>query len=1135
MKHCKYKNRLVCGFIKVVFLMPVLLASFSSHAVIVTPDLEVITIPNVGASFQVINLQNTYSSAIPICTYNLPSYSAGAGPSPAAVRIRNVTSNSFEVSIIKPQSFSANSNGPLTPGTVHCFITDTGSFTSPFIYEAASIVSTGTNGQNVAGTWGTANMQDVSAAHAAIANPVVMGQVITSNDAEYSTFWSSGNSFANPPSSGQIFVGKQIGNDALPRANETLGYIVVDGNSTGNINGVDYAFSLGADAIRGVTAPGSYAFTKTYRHGIAVHTAMDGGNGGWAVLFGATPLAGNAILLGVDEDIDRAHTTENVVYWVFDPVNVAELDVTVDDGNVNYTPNTTVVYTAVVTNNGPNVANTVTVSNPLPVGITTMSWTCAHSSAPNCEVTNGAGAINISESALNVGDSLTYTISVDVPANFSGDLSNTISVDSSNFDLLTSNDSATDINTNNADIAVSIDDSSATYISGATASYSVTLSNIGPRTATNAKLVLNDPVNGAIGAWSCTGVNCPVPTSGSGSVAIGAGASDIPSGNTIAYTVAVTTNSGRTGNLDVTVIGSADNADPVAANNSATDTDSQTSSSDIAVTNSDGTSAYLPGTTVVYNVTVSNNGPSDASNVLLNNAEPAGASISSWSCSGGSCPNAAGAGSISETALTLIAGDSLSYVVNVAVPFSFVGNLVNTATVSAVEADPNNTNNSVTDTNTSSPDSDGDGVPDAIEIADGTDPNNPNDFKDSDGDGVPDFIEAAEGTDPNDPLSILDNDGDGLSNYVERGGDKDGDGIGDEFESFITDTDGNNIKDDLDTDADGDGVTDGVEGLADSDGDGIPDFLDKITGGNPQGGDSDADGIIDATECAAYPLCADTDGDFIPNYADNNDDNDSLLTSFELGVGGGNAPDDSDGDSVFDYLEPNETDTDADSIFDYLDDDDDGDGIATIDELDADGDTVGGALNPDDLDNEGIPDYLDADNGDGSGNDIVGSGDSDNDGMSDAQECPLAPMCPDSDGDGVPDYMIANTDSDGDGILDTIEIGNDPANPIDSDADGVPDYLEDNFADTDNDGRTNQLDDDDDNDGIPTIQELGAGGGVDPADSNNDGIPDYLTETKIKTGLNGGAGVVSPLIFGLMLLITIIRNKKYICQLRKTN
>ena len=65
-------------------------------------------------------------------------------------------------------------------------------------------------------------------------------------------------------------------------------------------------------------------------------------------------------------------------------------------------------------------------------------------------------------------------------------------------------------------------------------------------------------------------------------------------------------------------------------------------------------------------------------------------------------------------------------------------------------------------------DSDGDGVTDAQEILDGTDPNNPDDFLDTDGDGVPDQVEYEQGTDPLNPQDFLDTDGDGVSDYVEN-------------------------------------------------------------------------------------------------------------------------------------------------------------------------------------------------------------------------------------------------------------------------------------------------------------------------------------------------------------------------------
>jgi len=67
---------------------------------------------------------------------------------------------------------------------------------------------------------------------------------------------------------------------------------------------------------------------------------------------------------------------------------------------------------------------------------------------------------------------------------------------------------------------------------------------------------------------------------------------------------------------------------------------------------------------------------------------------------------------------------------------------------------------------TSLVDSDGDGVPDILEIQQGTDYDDPLDYMDSDGDGVPDYIELIQNTNPLDPLSYLDSNGDGVSDYI---------------------------------------------------------------------------------------------------------------------------------------------------------------------------------------------------------------------------------------------------------------------------------------------------------------------------------------------------------------------------------
>ncbi len=92
---------------------------------------------------------------------------------------------------------------------------------------------------------------------------------------------------------------------------------------------------------------------------------------------------------------------------------------------------------------------------------------------------------------------------------------------------------------------------------------------------------------------------------------------------------------------------------------------------------------------------------------------------------------------------------------------------------------------------------------------------------DSDGDNIPDDVEK-----DGDP------DGDGTPNYLDD--DSDGDGISDFIEGAINDpcsdvlpdTDGDSTPDYLDTDSDNDGVPDIDEGYDDCDNDGIPDYQD---------------------------------------------------------------------------------------------------------------------------------------------------------------------------------------------------------------------------------------------------------------------------------------------------------------------
>lgn len=106
----------------------------------------------------------------------------------------------------------------------------------------------------------------------------------------------------------------------------------------------------------------------------------------------------------------------------------ADLHIQKDDGETVYIPGEQVAYTIVAGNSGPFGAAGVTVSDPLPAGITTASWTCVGASGGVCGAASGSGAINDTGVSLPVGGTVTYTLTLDVPTDFTGVLANTATV-----------------------------------------------------------------------------------------------------------------------------------------------------------------------------------------------------------------------------------------------------------------------------------------------------------------------------------------------------------------------------------------------------------------------------------------------------------------------------------------------------------------------------------------------------------------------------------------------------------------------------------------------------------------------------------------------------------------------------------
>lgn len=255
----------------------------------------------------------SYREMVVVGTIN---YSA-ADP-PMVVRIQNVGTNSFQFFVQ-----NVNTNAPMEGYDVYFLIVDAGVYSvaagDGITMEAFTYTSTVTDENN---RWVGENRGYANAG--AYSNPpVIVGQVMSYNDPDWSVFWSHRGD-RNDANAANLWTGKHVGEDPdNTRANETIGYIVLEQGS-GNIGGLSYYAGDTGRNVGGVGTSPPYSFAFPASAGtfaVASVSGMRGGDGGFAMLYGPDPIDPGRIALAIDEDqlrdSDRNHTTENVHYVAF--------------------------------------------------------------------------------------------------------------------------------------------------------------------------------------------------------------------------------------------------------------------------------------------------------------------------------------------------------------------------------------------------------------------------------------------------------------------------------------------------------------------------------------------------------------------------------------------------------------------------------------------------------------------------------------------------------------------------------------------------------------------------------------------------------------------------------------------------
>ena len=366
----------------------------------------------------------------------------------------------------------------------------------------------------------------------------------------------------------------------------------------------------------------------------------------------------------------------------------------------------TISWTITATNNGPDAQVSASLDDMLPAATTFVSLIQNNGPSAVCSDpgAGNSGSINCTFATLGSGASAQFTLTATINPGFSGSLSNTAAVSGTNADPNPGNNSATAVTTvtASADLSV-IKTGPATANAGTNVTYTITLTNNGPSNAANVSLTDATPANTTFVSESQTTgptFSCTTPPSGGTGPVNCTIASLAPTSATFSITVHISPGAAGAA-IANTANAASTTTDSNPGNNSSTALTTATASADVSILKA-APAAAATGSNLTYSITVTNNGPSDASGVTMSDTLPPNTTFVSESQPTGPAfictnPPSGGTGAVSCSIATLTAGTSATFsiVVQIAVAAP-VGPSSNTATVTTSSTDPNPANNTST-------------------------------------------------------------------------------------------------------------------------------------------------------------------------------------------------------------------------------------------------------------------------------------------------------------------------------------------------------------------------------------------------------------------------------------------------------
>ena len=329
--------------------------------------------------------------------------------------------------------------------------------------------------------------------------------------------------------------------------------------------------------------------------------------------------------------------------------------------------------------------------------MTGVTWTCAGTGGGTCPA-SGSGNINNTVN-LPPGGSVTFSATGTVNPGARGSLVNTatVTVPAGVTELIPGNNSATDTDTLNprADLQVNKTDAPDPVSAGSALNYTITIHNIGPSDATG--VTLSDNLDNSSVTFVSSTPASPTCTLVGGDVGCNLGT--VSSGGTITVTIQVLVNSSTpAGFISNQVHVERSEFDPNSGNDDATASTTVQVRTDLSITKTDSPDPAALGAPFTYSLRVTNNGPSNATGVTVQDVLPGGAGGVNFVSANSTLGSCAGTTTVNCTLGNMVSGSVAT--VTIVVDPKATGTVNNTATVASSSTDPTPGNNSSTATTT---------------------------------------------------------------------------------------------------------------------------------------------------------------------------------------------------------------------------------------------------------------------------------------------------------------------------------------------------------------------------------------------------------------------------------------------------